>query len=197
MKVLSMLSVFLFAAAAARQEGAVTLPAAYKIQFENEWVKVTRVHYAPLQKLAPHAHTPRPSAYVYLNDGGPVRFKHIGGHNTVATRPATKAGAFRVYRGLVEIHEVENTSATPSEFLRVELKTEATNPDAFRGKFERPAPGAGSAELIQFDHPQVSISRIRVAPRGRLVVTGAPSLLIALIPGGSTTLGQELWLAHS
>ena len=44
------------------------------------------VRYEPMQKLAGHAHTPNPSAYVYLNDGPPVRFTHIGGKGTVATR---------------------------------------------------------------------------------------------------------------
>src|SRR6267142_2803381 len=44
------------------------LPQAYKLQFENDWVKVTRVHYAPHEKLPPHQHTQSASAYVYLND---------------------------------------------------------------------------------------------------------------------------------
>lgn len=77
------LSVLVLAASVtlSAQGPAPTLPGAYKIQFENQRVKVTRVHYAPLAKLPPHAHTPWPAAYVYLNDGGPVVFRHIGGHS--------------------------------------------------------------------------------------------------------------------
>jgi hypothetical protein len=53
-------------------------PQAYKLEFENEWVKVVRVHYGPRENIPAHNHTERASAYVYLSDGGPVIFKHIG-----------------------------------------------------------------------------------------------------------------------
>jgi len=77
-----------------------------------------------------------------------VLFKHVGGKGTVAKRPETKAGAFRVYRGLVEIHEVENTVDVPSEFLRIEVKTESLEPATFRGKLERPS-GAAPTSVEQ------------------------------------------------
>src|SRR5688572_32368542 len=117
------------------QEGTVTLPRNYKVQFENAWVKVTAVRYGPNEKLPGHAHTPNPAAYVYLNDGPPVIFRHVGG--SAATRAATTAGTVRVYRGLEEVHEVENTGNAPSEFLRVEFKTAGLSPDTLRGKFAR------------------------------------------------------------
>jgi hypothetical protein len=124
---------------------------------------------------------------VYLNDGGPVIFKHVGG--PAATRAATKAGAFRVYRGLDEVHEVENTSSVPSEFLRVELKTQGKEPASFRGKFMRPAAPTNEV-TVQFDHPQVRISRIWVTPGQRLDIktAGEPALVIAL------HTGQSQWL---
>lgn len=176
------------------QEGPTALPANYKVQFENAWVKVTAVRYEPFQKLPGHAHTPNPSAYVYLNDGPPVRFRHIGGHNVVATRPATKAGAFRVYRGLEEVHEVENTGDAASEFLRVEVKTAGVAPETFRGKFERPEPG--STVVTQFDHPQLRISRVWAAPGENVDVAASaePILLIALRDGVGFRAGQERWI---
>jgi hypothetical protein len=175
------------------QEGTATLPKNYQLRFENAWVKVTAVRYGPNEKLPGHTHTPNPSAYVYLNDGGPVIFRHVGGSS--ATRPATKAGAFRVYRGLVEVHEVENTIASPSEFLRVELKTEKRDPASFRGKFERPA--APTAEpTIHFDHGQVRISRLWAAPGEKLAVKteAQPALIIALVSGGGSKAGEVQWL---
>ena len=36
------------------QDPLKTLPNAYKLQFENEWVKVVRVHYEPHEKLPAH-----------------------------------------------------------------------------------------------------------------------------------------------
>jgi hypothetical protein len=175
------------------QEGTVTLRRNYQVQFENAWVKVTAVRYGPNEKLPGHTHTPNPSAYVYLNDGGPVIFRHVGG--PAATRAATRAGAFRVYRGLEEVHEVENTSSIPSEFLRVELKTEGRDPATFRGKFLRPAAPSKDA-VVHLDHPQVRISRLWVSPGQRLEIETAdePALLIALSSAAGLNAGQHQWL---
>src|ERR1700741_4793246 len=125
------------------QDPLKALPQAYKLQFENDWVKVTRVHYGPHERLPAHQHTQTGSAYVYLNDSGPVVFKHIGLAYGAVTRPATKAGSFRLYRGLTEIHEVENLSEKPSDFLRVEFKTEPINDKSLQGRFYREAYPAG------------------------------------------------------
>lgn len=180
----------------AAQEGTATLPQNYKPQFENAWVKVTAVRYGPNEKLAGHTHTPNPSAYVYLNDGGPVIFRHVGG--SAATRAATKAGAFRVYRGLEEVHEVENTTSVPSEFLRVELKTEGRDPATFRGKFERPA-APGVEPVVQFDHSQVRVSRLWLNAGQKLTVkmTSEPALIIAMARTADFTAGQEWWVSPS
>lgn len=196
MRAMCAVAVLAITAGVSAQEGAVTLPRNYQVQFENAWVKVTAVRYGPNEKLPGHTHTPNPSAYVYLNDGGPVIFRHVGG--PAATRAATKAGAFRVYRGLEEVHDVENTSSVPSEFLRVELKTEGKEPASFRGKFMRPA-AATNEVIVQFDHPQVRISRLWVDPGQRLEIKTAeePALLIALSAGPGVNAGQHYWLpAH-
>lgn len=194
MKLLSLCAVLLSLTIVAAQEAPGALPNAYRVQFENAWVRVTNVRYGPLEKVPAHSHTPYPSAYVYLNDAGPVIFKHIGGHGTAAKRPATKAGAFRVYQGLDEIHEVENTTETPSEFLRVELKTEGVSAATFRGKFERPS--GFSADLVQFDHPQLRVSRLTVpaAENRQVTASSDPVVLISLTTGAGFTVGQARWL---
>jgi len=167
------------------QDPLKTLPQAYKLQFENEWVKVTRVHYAPHEKLPPHQHTLTGSAYVYLNDGGPVVFKHIDLPYGAVTRPATKAGSFRLYQGLKEIHEVENLSELPSDFLRVEFKTEPVNERTLRGRFFRETYPAGeSFEKVQFENEQVRITRVvwAVGKKIEISTAAAPALLVALAP---------------
>ena len=178
--------------------GAQGLPTNYRLQFENAWVRVTEVRYAPLEKVAAHSHTPYPSAYVYLNEGPPVIFKHVGGKGMAATRAATKAGAFRVYKGLEEIHEVENTGNAPSEFLRVELKTATMEPGRFFGKFERPAMPTADA-VVHFDHPQVRVSRVWVAPGQSIEVAAAsePALMIALATGAGLNVGESKWIESS
>jgi len=174
------------------------LPSNYRVQFENAWVRITEVRYAPLEKVAPHSHTPYPSAYVYLNDGPPVIFKHVGGKGMAATRAATKAGAFRVYKGLEEIHEVENTGNTPSEFLRVELKTAPLEPATFWGKFERPATPSADA-VVHFNHPQVRVSRVWIAPDQsiELAAAGEPVLVIGLAKGAGLNAGESKWIESS
>src|SRR5215813_10159014 len=99
-------------------------PQAYKLEFENDWVRVMRVHYGPKEKIPEHYHTERAAAYVYLNDSGPVIFKHRDLPYGAITRPATKARSFRLFKSVKEVHAVENTSDLPSDFLRIEFKTQ-------------------------------------------------------------------------
>ena len=174
----------LLAVTALGQDPLKVLPKAYKLQFENEWVKVVRVHYAPHEKLPAHEHTPTASAYVYLNDGGPVVFNHIDKDYGAVTRPATKAGSFRVYRGIQELHEVENKSDLPSDFLRVEFKTEPVNVKSLIGRYHRQQYPAGeNFQKVQFENEQIRITRLVCAPGRKLDLSaspGEPSLLVAL-----------------
>ena len=213
MKICSVLAILcLLAAPAAAQDPLKTLPDNYKLQFENEWVQVVRVHYPPNAKLAAHEHTPTASAYVYLTDGGPVVFNHIDKSYGAVTRAATKAGSFRVYRGLQELHTVENKSDLPSDFLRVEFKTDPKDENTLRGKFFRETyPEGENFQKVQFENEQVRITRlVCVAGKALDLTTGVsePSLLIALTPAqfkvskgkGKASpvklgLGQSKWTA--
>jgi tetratricopeptide (TPR) repeat protein len=137
-------------------------PESYQLEFENDFVKVQRVHYAPRVKIPEHDHTAFGSAYVYLNDAGPVIFKHVGLSYGAVTRPAVKAGSFRLYKAVKETHEVENPSNTHSDFLRVEFKTEpAKDPNTLRGKFFREdLPAGENYQKTQFENEQVRITRL-------------------------------------
>ena len=200
------LALVLSIATMAAQDPLTVLPDSYTKQFDNEWVRVVRVRYAPHAKLPAHAHNALPAAYVYLNDGGPVLFKHIGTEYGAATRPATKAGSFRVFRGIDEIHEVENTSELPSDFLRVEFKTDPRDVRTLRGRYFRPAaPHGQNVEQLQFENDQVRITHVICAPNRsvQLATTASePALLIAF---GAAQLrekdaavtmrvGQERWI---
>ncbi len=185
------------------QDPSKTLPENYKLQFENDWVKVTRVHYGPHEKLPSHRHTQTASAYVYLNDSGPVVFKHIGLEYGAVTRPATKAGSFRLFRGLAEMHEVENLSDLPSDFLRVEFKTEPINDKSLRGRFYREAYPAGeNFQKVQFENEQIRITRLVCAQGKTLEISASaaePALLVALTPAGLGTSqrGVILRVSHT
>jgi hypothetical protein len=207
MKILTLFAVFGFLAiAAAAQDPVKTLPDNYKLQFENDWVKVTRVYYPPQAKIAAHAHTQMGSAYVYLNDSDPVIFKHIGAQYGAIKRPATKAGSFRLYKAVQEVHEVENPSDKPSDFLRIEFKTEPVNEKSLYGRFFREEYPAGeNFQKVQFENEQVRITRL-VCPKGKRleIITSAtePALLVALSPAhlksnDSETLMEKLALGQT
>ena len=130
-------------------------------------VRVTRVHYAPHEELAEHAHPARPTIYVYLKDGGPVLFKHEHGDSgaMAATRPATKAGAYRMALGRNETHIVDNQSDRPSDFLQVEIKTEI-DPKTFNGRrFRNSASATANSSKVEFDTAQLRIVRLTCIQR--------------------------------
>jgi hypothetical protein len=177
------------------QDAVTAVPGSYSRQFENDWVRIVRVHYAPNAKLPAHAHPALACAYVYLNDSGPVVFKHVAADLGNPVRPPTKAGAFRLQRGIAESHEVENLAALPSDFLRVEFKTDPLEPRTLRGKFfrETPPPG-GNLEKVQFENAQIRVTRLMIAAGQQIDVRTTarePSLLIAL------TSGKERWIGSS
>lgn len=192
MKMMLIAGAAVLSATLAAQDAATTLPKNYKVQFENDWVRITSVRYGANERLPEHTHTALPSAYVYLTDSGPVAFRHVGG--PAVTRQPVPAGMFRVYRGIKETHEVENIGAA-SEFLRVELKTEGRDAATIRGKFERPAVSA--EPFVHFDHAQFRVSRVWVQPGLKVSIKAEsyPVLVVAMTGHGGAKLGQEQFIA--
>ena len=179
-------TVLLLTAPALAQDPVKVAPQAYKLDFENDWVKVLRVHYAAKEKIPEHDHPATAAAFVYLNDSGPVIFRHVGLSYGPITRPATKARGFRLWYAVKETHEVENTGDAPSDFVRIEFKTEPVNARSLRGKFQTEEyPADENFQKVQFENEQIRATRLAVAPRKKLAVsTGAnePALLVALAP---------------
>lgn len=166
------------------QDPFAVAPQAYKLQSENDWVRVVRVHYEAREKIASHDHPKTATVYVYLKDSGPVRFKHTGEEKFSIDRPAVKAGGFRLGRAVNETHEVESLSDTPTDLLRVELKTEVADTKTFRGRFPPDKHrGDKSSERVRFDNAQVRIARMTCAARSKCLDFNAqsrPSLIVAI-----------------
>jgi quercetin dioxygenase-like cupin family protein len=185
-------------------------PQAYKREFENDRVRVVRVHYGPREKIASHDHPATATVYVYLRSSGPVRFTHTSEEKFIAVRPEVKAGGFRLGRAVKETHEVESLSDQPTDFLRIELKTQAADAQTFRGRFPPdPHSTARSSQKVRFENGQARIVRVTCAARDKCVAgrIASPSLLVALTParlktatnddGASDTRmepGQTLWV---
>lgn len=206
MRVGALIGVVVMGLVVTADERRTDLANAYRIEFENAWVRVTRVVYEPRQKLPAHTHTPLPSAYVYLNDGPAVRYSHVGSHNIVATRPPTRAGAFRVFRGIDEVHEAENLGDAPSHFLRVEFKTGMRDESAFTARVAPPPAFTTTEAGVEFDHPLTRITRLRIAAGAAIEVDATlPSLVVAFAPAAidwegapapaTLETGQTRWMA--
>jgi hypothetical protein len=197
--------------AAPAQDPQTVAPRAYRRVFENERVRVTRVHYEPREKVPKHDHPDQATVYVYLRDSGPVRFVHTGDENFTLVRPPVRAGGFRLSRGLREQHVVESLTDVPTDFLRIELKgfSDAERL-SMRGRFppepRRAARTTRTSQRLKFEDGRVRISRVTCAARGRCVGLSdarAASLLVALTParlrsadGGTEVtlaLGETLW----
>jgi hypothetical protein len=191
--VIVFVAVVITSSALLAQDAVKLLPENYKITFENDYVRVTRVHYPGKSKLPGHTHTSLPTAYVYLNDSGPVVFRHIGLDYGAVTRPPTVARSYRLFRGLEEIHEVENLSDVTSDFLRVEFKTDpGPEPRTLRGKF-LPAQGMQVvAEKVEFENAQLRVSRLnRPSSTTPLAPRPYPVVLISL---AAKDLGAAQWV---
>lgn len=178
------------------------VPRAYRPEFENARVRVTRVRYAPREKIALHDHPAIPVVYIYLRDSGPVRFVHMGDEPFTLTRPAVKAGGFRLSKGAQETHSVESLTDLPTEYLRVEFKGLTVDRQVFRGRFP-PEPRTArrrAAQKVRYEDKQVRITRVICAARQTcvgLTTSNAASLLVALTPAWlkSAGVGTEVTLA--
>jgi len=186
------------AATATAQDPLTVAPQAYTLQFENEWVKIVRVHYNPLERLPVHDHPRGLAIFVYLNDGGLVRFQHVEGvsGDYVARRPPTQARAYRLAWRADENHEVENLSDAPSDFLQVHLLTQIVDEKTFRGRFY-PDPAlsqqGGNHRKMEFDDAHVRITRMICGAGGScdpLEAPEYPALLIALSPLRTASSGE-------
>jgi len=163
--------------ASVSQDPTKTLADSYKVEFENDYVQVVRVHYDAGAKLPEHTHAAGTTAYVYLNDSEGVVFQHSGNNTRSVTRPAVKAGAIRIAAGPEEHHRAENTSSTPSDFLRIVFKTDNAGVKNLRQRLP--------PTEVEWANKQMKITRLRVKPGQNLLIEAKrePTLRIALREG--------------
>jgi quercetin dioxygenase-like cupin family protein len=113
--VLLMVAVWLTAAVSAHAQDPIKVdPKHYKVEFENEQVRVLRVSYAPGEKSVMHEHPA--NVAVFLTDGRGKFTLPDGKSEEVPI----KAGTTR--SGEAEKHQPENVGDKPFELILVELK---------------------------------------------------------------------------
>jgi len=114
-QVLSVAAVWMMSAIPAHAQDAVKAdPKHYKVEIENDRVRVLRIHYGPGEKSVMHEHPA--NVAVFLTDGQ-VKFTLPDGKSQVV--PA-KAGALKWDAG--GKHLPENVGDKPFEVIVVELK---------------------------------------------------------------------------
>ena len=150
---------FLLAAASPilAQDPFVTAPKNYRLEFENPSVRVSRA---------------LPTVFVYLTDGGPIRFTHIQPSFTME-RPAVAKGGIRFHNGAKETHIVEYLGDSASEYLRIELKTE--RPDK-KTQHIRIAPD----DQTPFENTQLRISRAACSKVQPCTDPAWPAVIVSL-----------------
>lgn len=183
---------------------AQSLPPNYKTTFENADFIVMRVHYGAHEFVPMHDHSAYPTIYVYLNNSGEVDLKHDGPNGFTAHRPPTHTGAFRISPGMKERHSVTNLGDTPSDFLRVELKS--IPPDDLKAVFRGKAPAMPTiaGTRTEFHDAALKIERTQCPAIESCAISasGARSLLVSIgttqvkTSEGNRTLasGDTLWL---
>jgi hypothetical protein len=60
------------------------------------------------------------------------------------------------------MHTVENTSPLPSDFFRIEFRTEPAESALLRGRYER-LPATSDKPVVQFDNAQLRVTRIAIS----------------------------------
>jgi hypothetical protein len=143
------MSLAILAAVLLSQNPFVVAPDDYKLELENEYLRIVRVTYGPHQKSPVHDHPANPTVYVYTTDGDKMRISHEDG--PVVERPVVKAGQVRFNHGMPEHHTMENLGDARSEYIRLELKTQAVDLPAKDVRL-----GVGDGE---FENGMLKISR--------------------------------------
>jgi hypothetical protein len=168
----------------------------YHLVFENQWVRATRVTYGPHETAPVHNHPPNPvTIYVYVTDGGVMQFNHMTGFRrsgVVIERPAVKAGAIRVSHGQPETHSVKYLGDEPTEYARIELRTEADVPlrDVRLPPYTFDKP---SAAETQFENGQVRIVRVLCAAGQKCPTGDHPDDRAVVIILSGARRGEILW----
>ena len=113
---------------------------------------------------------------------------------TVITRPAVKAGAIRFAHSAPETHSVEYLGDAPTEYIRIELRSEARDLPIRNIRIPPPVMDpAKSAVLNEFENGQVRILRVVCAAGEKCPASKNPDdpAIVTVMTGPN--LGTVLW----
>ncbi|NNG27208.1 MAG: cupin domain-containing protein [Ignavibacteriaceae bacterium] len=108
-------AIILFAGSSLAQDATVVDPEHYKVEFENDKVRVLRITYGPGDKSVMHSH---PEGVAVFLTNGTTKFTLPDG-----TTQDIKVEAGQVIWTDESIHNPENTGDKPFEVIQIEMKT--------------------------------------------------------------------------
>jgi predicted metal-dependent enzyme (double-stranded beta helix superfamily) len=104
------------------QDATIAAANHYKVEFENDLVRVVRVTYGPHEKSPMHEHLGNAVVIVVLKGG--ARMHSINEDGTTTDGKTEQSGAVRFVPSRSAFkHSSENVTDVPLETIRVELKT--------------------------------------------------------------------------
>jgi hypothetical protein len=170
----------------------------YHLVFENSWVRATRVSYGPHETAPVHNHPPTPTTvYVYLTDGGPMRFNHVKGEHVAGVsivRKPVLAGAIRFAHGAPETHSVEYLGDSPTEYARIELRTEPLDRPVRDVRLPPVALDLSQPSMkVQFENGQVRILRVACAAGQRCPESEHPADPAVVVTMSGPHRGEMQW----
>ena len=156
----------------AQQDGLVAHPNVYRVQLENDWVRLVRVTIPGTTTLPAHTHPPGYMIHLYFNDAGPVVFEHDGAPYTI-NRPPVKARSYRIGPATPETHTVVNSNAGGTDFMRIEFK--AAPALALRRRFAAPPLVNETSSVEEIGTDLFKATRVTVASKQSTEVAAGPT----------------------
>ncbi len=140
----------------------------YKVEAENAWVRVLRIHYEPKEKSVMHRHPA--GVVVYLADSK-VKFGLPGGKSQEQSGKAGEAAW-----APAGAHLPENLSDKPVEAILVELKARpaAAKPAAA----EDPLKTDPQVYKAEFENDRVRVLRVQVSPHVKTMMHSHPANVV-------------------
>lgn len=170
----------------------------YHLVFENPWVRATRVSYGPHETARVHSHPPTPTTvYVYVTNGGAMRFHHVTGDHVSGldiVRKPVAAGAIRFAHGAPETHTVEYLGDEPTEYARIELRTEPLDRPVRDVRLPPlPLDLSTPGMKVQFENGQVRIVRVACAAGQRCPGSEHPADPAVTVTMSGLHRGEMQW----
>ncbi|MBV8843454.1 MAG: hypothetical protein JO307_11650 [Bryobacterales bacterium] len=159
------------------QDVVKTNPADYKVELENQWVRVLRVKHAPHAKTAMHEHPA--SVAVFLTDV----HERVTGADGQVREVNGKAGEV-IYNDAAR-HEEENVSDQPLEAILVELKPGA--PKSERVALD-PVKLDPEHHLVPLENDRVRVLRTILEPHLKSPMHEHPHYVVVYLTELHTTM---------